>query len=105
MRYKRVVKSQSRTRKTKIPERSPRVNCVLPVEVDGADGRIKDLSATGAYLELDDSFELNTEIKFSLDMNTPGGVIKFDLTGEVVRVVKKDGVIGVGVKITNQIIR
>ena len=99
------MKRQARTRKFKSSDRSPRINCVLPIEIDGTDGRVKDLSATGAYLELDDSFEPNTEVKFSIDMNTPGGVIQFDLTGEVVRVVKKDGVIGVGVKITSQVIR
>ena len=96
--------SQYRTRKPKNSERSPRVNCVLPVDIDGTEGQIKDLSMTGAYLEFDESFQPNTEVKFSLDMNTPGGVIKFDLTGIVVRVEKKDGKIGVGVKITNQVI-
>ena len=86
-------------------ERSPRVKCAVPVDIDGIYGQVKDLSLTGAYLEFDDSFEPGTELKFSLDMNTPGGVIKFDLVGEVVRMAKKDGKIHVGVKITNQLIR
>lgn len=86
-------------------KRAPRVSCDLPIEFDGVIGSVKNMSTTGVYLELEDSFEPDSEISFSLDMNTPGGAIKFDLTGKVVRVLKVDGKIGVGLKITKQLIR
>ena len=85
--------------------RSPRINCILPVEIDGAEGKIKDISATGFYLELDDSFKPNSYVKLSFDLETPGGFLNFDLTGEIVRMVEGDGIIGVGVKIANQNIK
>jgi hypothetical protein len=86
-------------------KRAPRVICNLPVEIEGVVGSVQNMSTTGVYIELDDSFEPNSIMSFSLDMDTPGGVIKFDLTGKVVRVSKLDGKIGVGLKITKQLIR
>lgn len=90
-------------RKNALRDRSPRVRANFPMTTtDGTSGITKDISATGIYFELDEKQELGSIILFSVDLDTPGGVLKLVCEGKIVRVVKEGGKVMVATKIINQ---
>ena len=85
--------------------RSERVNCNFAASVDGTDAIVKNLSATGMYLELGNLQDPDSRIKLSIDLSTPSGLFQFEIVGEIVRVDKKVGKSGYGIKIVDQVVR
>lgn len=82
--------------------RAERVKTEFPARMGHQTGFIKDLSATGIYLEIPEAQEVGSEISLEVDLETSGGTLKLKLTGTVVRLEQQDGRIGMGIKISNQ---
>lgn len=80
--------------------REERVPTDLRVKL-GADGTgiARDVSPSGLYLEMDESAEPGARITFEIGFDTPGGTLLLSCLGEVVRVERRAGRIGVGVRI------
>jgi len=79
-----------------------RVNSQLPVQLNGVEGKSRDISASGIYFEIDESNDIGSTIQFSVELDTPGGVIHLVCEGEVVRLEKRDGKLGIAAKILSQ---
>lgn len=71
----------------------------IPISLGAKIGIAKDISATGIYFEIDAKQKVGSSITFLLELMTPGGPIKVDCTGKVVRVEAKDGHIGIAATI------
>lgn len=74
------------------PARAQRVKATIPLMTqDGVSGVITDISSAGMLLELPVKQEPGSVITFSVEMKTPGGPLKLNGEGEVVRVVEESG--------------
>ena len=90
-------------RKNTTSDRSPRVKAEFPVHApNGAQGRTKDISATGIFLELDIKQKPGSIISFWVELDTPGAKMKLVCQAKVVRVEEEDGVTKLGTKIISQ---
>lgn len=83
-------------------DRALRVRSQMPVVLNGKKGLTQDISATGVYFEVDEDQKLGSAIEFSIELDTPGGKLEIRCIGEVVRLVNKDGKLGVAAKIIKQ---
>ena len=83
-------------------ERAPRLPSSAPVKMNGKSGVLQDISATGVFFEIDEDAEPGSAIQFEIELDTPGGRLNVMCSGEVVRVVKLNGKLGIGVKVMNQ---
>ena len=81
--------------------RAKRVQASLPVKIDKQNGQVRDISATGVYFELPEEKSVGSKIAFTIDLDTPGGALQVECSGEVVRVQQGDGKFGIAVKITD----
>jgi hypothetical protein len=79
-----------------------RITTSFPVTVNGSAGKTRDISASGIFFEVDENTELGSKINFSVQLDTPGGVLKLVCEGEVIRLEKRDGKLGVAAKILSQ---
>ena len=80
-------------------ERAERFQTELPLSVGTQQGTIRNISATGAYFEIDASHKPGSEISFVVDLETPGGKIQVQCQGEIVRVQENASKLGIAVKI------
>jgi len=85
--------------------REDRVEAKLPVFVNTKLGLTKDINSTGLFFEVTEEHTLGSKINLEVEINTSEGLIKLVCQGEVVRVEKKDGKLGVGAKILIQEIK
>jgi hypothetical protein len=77
-----------------------RVSAVLPVKVEGRPaGVTRDISPSGIYFETDTEMASGSVILFSLEFDNPSGKLLLECSGEVVRVEKAGGKIGIAAKI------
>jgi PilZ domain len=77
-----------------------RVSAVLPVKVDGkAAGVTRDISPSGIFFETDQDMTDGSSIHFTLEFDNPSGKLLLECSGEIVRVEKAGGKIGVAAKI------
>jgi len=77
-----------------------RVSAVLPVKVDGkAAGVTRDISPSGIFFETDLDMTDGSSIHFTLEFDNPSGKLLLECSGEIVRVEKAGGKIGVAAKI------
>lgn len=81
--------------------RAERVQAALPITLDNHSGKTRDISATGIYFEMPVEKELGSQVNFVIDLDTPGGALKMQCMGEVVRVQNADGKSCIAVKITS----
>jgi hypothetical protein len=79
-----------------------RIATSFPVTVNGSAGKTRDISASGIFFEVDENTELGSKIHFSVQLDTPGGLLKLVCEGEVIRLEKRDGKLGVAAKILSQ---
>jgi PilZ domain-containing protein len=79
--------------------REERVSAELAVDLGTTTGITRDVSASGMYFETDATYVVGNEIRFAVDLDTPGGKMIMKCRGEIVRVRLQDGKVGVGVKI------
>jgi hypothetical protein len=82
--------------------REDRVEATLPVFVNTKQGLTKDINSTGLFFEITEEYSPGSKINLEVKINTSEGLIKLVCQGEVVRVEKKDGKLGVGAKILIQ---
>ena len=77
-----------------------RVSAVLPVKVEGrAAGVTRDISPSGIYFETDQEMADGGTIHFTLEFDNPSGKLLLECSGEIVRVEKAGGKVGVAAKI------
>lgn len=76
--------------------RAERHSVAIPMSLGPTSGVVTDISATGVYFEIDQKQELGSEINFTLDLDTPGGMIQVQCRAKIVRLEEKSGRIGIG---------
>lgn len=84
-----------------IRKRAERFQTKLPLSIGDKQGTIHNISATGAYFEIDATHNPGSKISFVIDLETPGGKLQVQCQGEIVRVHEREGKLGVAVKIVN----
>ena len=78
-----------------------RVTAVLPVKMDGRQtGVTRDISPSGIFFETDAEMPFGSAIEFSLEFDNPSGTLLLMCSGEIVRVERVGGKIGIAAKIT-----
>ena len=85
--------------------RDERVPAALRVSVDGAVGLTRDVSASGIFFETDAAYAPGSDIRFTVDIGTPGGDMVLSCHGNIVRVEHRGSKVGVAVRITESDIR
>ena len=85
--------------------REDRVEAALPVIVNTKKGLTKDINSTGLFFEINEEHAPGSKINLEVEINTSDGLIKLICQGEVVRVERNEGKLGVGAKILIQEIK
>lgn len=80
-----------------------RVTSSLPVKLGDAVGVTRDISASGAFFEVDESCAEDDEVNFSIELESPGGKMILHCKGTVVRKEQSGHKTGLAVKITESI--
>ena len=80
--------------------REERVSTSLPVDLGTATGITRDVSASGVCFEIDATYALASEISFAVQLETPGGKMRLNCRGSIVRIEPRGSRVGVAVKIT-----
>ena len=82
------------------PRIEPREQVTLSLQlIGGGNGVTRDISASGLYFETDSEQQVGNLIDFEIELDTPGGPMKFKAQGQIVRVEQQDGRAGLGVKL------
>ena len=83
-----------------------RVRAALRVDLgNNLSGCTRDVSASGIFFETEVSYAQGSPIDFAIDLDTPGGKIKLNCHGEIVRVERRDARVGVAVRILESMLR
>ena len=78
----------------------PREHVTLSLQlIGGGNGVTRDISASGLYFETDSEQQVGSLIDFEIELDTPGGPMKFKAQGQIVRIEPQGGRAGVGVKL------
>jgi len=85
--------------------REERVAAALRVTLDRGSGITENVSASGVFFETDASYAAGSPIRFTVDVDTPGGKMLLNCRGDIVRVERRQSRIGVAVRITESVIR
>jgi len=84
--------------------REERVSTELHMDLGGAIAVTQNISPSGMYFENDVPYAVGSEVKFSVDLDTPEGKRVLKCRGEVVRLKPQSGRIGMAVKIVESTI-
>ena len=84
--------------------REERVCAALPVHMGTATGTTHDVSATGMYFETDAVYARGSEIRFTVEFDTPGGKMRLNCNGEIVRIEPHERQAGLAVKIIDSML-
>ena len=78
-----------------------RVTAAMPVKLlDGsATGITRDISPSGIYFETDEELASGSPIEFVLEFDNPSGKLLLECKGEIVRVERAGGKVGIAAKI------
>lgn len=87
-------------RKMNDKRREKRVAAALPVDLGGAAGVARDVSASGMFFETDASYAIGSPISLALDLDTPWGKVMFKCQGKIVRLESRGQKVGVAVQFT-----
>jgi hypothetical protein len=80
--------------------RDPRVKATVPIIVDGRTaGMTKDVSASGVFFETDEDMADGSPIEFTVELESPSGKLVLRCSGQIVRVDRSGGKLGVAAKI------
>jgi hypothetical protein len=80
--------------------RDERVKAALPVRVAGGQpGLTRDVSASGVFFETDEEMSSGSAIEFAVEFDGPAGRMVMRCSGEIVRVERSGGKVGVAAKI------
>ena len=78
----------------------PREQVTLSLQlIGGGNGVTRDISASGLYFETDSEQQVGSLIDFEIELDTPGGPMKFKAQGQIVRIEPLGGRTGAGVKL------
>ena len=84
--------------KKKDKRKGERVRAALPVKVEGLPGTMRDVSASGIFIETDATHALGSAVDLALELDTPWGKVMMRSQGRIVRVEHRDERIGVAVQ-------
>ena len=73
----------------------------LPLDLGGAAGVARDVSASGMFFETDASYAIGSSISIALALDTPWGKVMVKCQGKIVRVESHDRKVGVAVQFTD----
>ncbi|MDR3368488.1 PilZ domain-containing protein [Rhodoferax sp.] len=73
----------------------------LPVEINGAIGLTRNVSATGVYFETTADQAPGSRVRFVVEVLVNGEKLKMVCAGDVVRVEQKLGMLGIAVKLSS----
>jgi len=77
-----------------------RVLATRPVRLDrGGTGVTRNVSASGVFFETDVNYAAGSEISFAIELDGPTGKMMLKCQGQIVRVERRDGKVGVAAKI------
>jgi len=78
----------------------PREQVTLSLQlIGGGNGVTRDISASGLYFETDSEQQGGSLIDFEIELDAPGGPMKFRAQGQIVRIESLGDRAGVGVKL------
>jgi hypothetical protein len=78
----------------------PREQVTLALQlIGGGNGVTRDISASGLYFETDSELQVGSLIDLEIELDTPGGPMKFKAQGQIVRIEPQGGRTGAGVKL------
>lgn len=78
----------------------PRERVTLSLQlIGGGSGVTRDISACGLYFETDSEQHVGSLIEFEIELDTPGGPMKFKAQGQIVRIEPQGDRTGAGVKL------
>ena len=80
-----------------------RVTVSLPVNIVYADCFTRDISASAVFLEANATFNEGEKVDFAIEFDSPGGKLILKCNGEIIRVEKRSGKIGIAVKIVESV--
>ena len=99
------IKTQSQNFLPKHERGADRFATELSVAIGSIQGLARNVSATGIYFETEIETELaqqpGSRVHFTVEVNVRGKKLKLLCEGEVVRVGRNDGVLGVAAKLAN----
>jgi len=75
--------------------------CELPLEIDGAVGLTRNVSASGVYFETTLDHAPGSRVHFVVEVVVKGETLKMVCAGDVLRVERKPGTVGIAVKLTS----
>jgi hypothetical protein len=87
-------------RKRKHKRRDKRVAAALPLDLPGAAGIARDVSASGMFFETDALYAIGSSIRIDLELDTPWGKVMVKCRGKIVRLEPRDRKMGVAVQFT-----
>ncbi|WP_296444417.1 PilZ domain-containing protein [Rhodoferax sp. UBA5149] len=93
------IKTQSKTSNLKYERGADRFDTELPVDIGGIQGLTRNISASGIYFETETTQEPGPRVNFTVEVNVRGQRLKLVCEGEVVRVGRNDGVLGIAAKL------
>ncbi|WP_114971855.1 PilZ domain-containing protein [Rhodoferax ferrireducens] len=93
------INSQSKTPSLAHGRGADRFDTELPVEIGGVQGLTRNISATGIYFETEMTQDPGSHVHFSVEVHVHGQRQKLACDGEVVRINRKHGVLGVAAKL------
>ncbi len=73
----------------------------LPLEIDGASGLTRNVSATGVYFETTADQAPGSRVHFVVEVTVKGERLKMVCAGDVVRVERKLDTVGIAVKLSS----
>lgn len=73
----------------------------LPLEINGASGLTRNVSATGVYFETTVEKAPGSKVQFVVQVMVKGKLLKMVCSGEVVRLEHKVDTVGIAVKLTS----
>ena len=95
------IKTKNKTPPLKGGRGTDRFDTELPVEIGGIQGVTRNISASGIYFETEMVQELGSRVHFTVEVNVRGEKLKLVCEGDVVRVDRKDGTVGIAAKLMN----
>ena len=76
-----------------------RYSATLPAQIDIGAGVVRDISASGVFLETDLDLQVGSRLQLSIDIDTAGGKLRMECEAAVTRIERADGKHGVGARI------
>ncbi len=92
----------NRSQKSPANRLDDRLASRLPIKVGKAEGVTHNISASGVFFEIEKKQSEGSKIKFTIELNTPGGAFNLKCQANVVRVQELNGRYGIGAHIISQ---